>query len=355
MEIALVTDTHAGVRNDHEQFQSYQQKSWNWFFDHIDKKSIKHIIHLGDIYERRQYVNFTSAMRLRLDFFEQIENRGIETHIIAGNHDMYYKNTHVVNALEEVVQGRYKNIKIHTVPNVINIDGLDIQLLPFITQSNYEQSMEAINNPKAPIAMGHLEINGFVMHKGEISKNGIDARIFEKFDQVYSGHFHHRSTIGNINYIGALGEYTWLDYNDPRGFSIFNTKNRKVNFFQNPFIMFEYVIYDDVKDQNIIETIQKTDFSKYSNKYIKLIVEQKENSVAFDLFYDKLEKAGPLDINTIDDTSVLLDNDIDDVDQKEDTPTLLCNYIDNLKMQADSSKMKSFMLSTYKEALQTQD
>ena len=236
--IAMPTDTHAGVRNDNPAFQLYQKRCWQWFFDYIDEHKIKNVIHLGDIYDRRKYVNFMSAKRLREDFFEPLAERDIATHIIVGNHDMYYKDTHEVNALEEVVRGRYSNITIHSVPTVVNVDGLDIQLMPWITDSNYDEAMKAIKKPKASILMGHLEIQGFTMHKGAISDHGLDRNVFDKFDHVYSGHFHHRSTIGNLTYIGALGEYTWADYNDPRGFSVLDTRTKDLVFNKNPHRMF---------------------------------------------------------------------------------------------------------------------
>jgi len=351
----MPTDTHAGVRNDNPAFQLYQKRCWEWFFKHIDEHNIKHVIHLGDIYDRRKYVNFMSAMRLREDFFEPLAERNIETHIIVGNHDMYYKDTHVVNALEEVVRGRYSNISIYSIPTVVSIDGLDIQLMPWITDSNREEAMEAITKPKADIMMGHLELNGFTMHKGAISDHGMDRSVFDKFDKVYSGHYHHRSTIGNVSYIGAFGEYTWADYNDPRGFSVLDTKTRNLEFIQNPYRMFRIAKYDDIAESNIVEKIQKTDFSKYKDCYIKLVVVNKSNPYAFDLLFDSLYKAGPLDIQIVEDASVLIDNEDDvDVDEAEDTATILRKYIGGLTLPVDSDKMKDFMLDIYNEALQVE-
>jgi DNA repair exonuclease SbcCD nuclease subunit len=353
--IAMPTDTHAGVRNDNPAFQLYQKKCWHWFFDYLDKHQIKHVIHLGDIYDRRKYVNFMSAKRLREDFFEPLAERGIDTHIIVGNHDMYYKDTHEVNALEEVVRGRYNNINIHSVPAVINIDGLDIQLMPWITDSNRAAAIEAIKNPKASILMGHLELNGFTMHQGVISDHGMDRSSFDKFDKVYSGHYHHRSTIGNVSYIGAFGEYTWHDYNDPRGFSVFDTETSVLEFIQNPHRMFRIAKYDDVANPDIVEKIQKTDFSKYRDSYVKLVVVNKSNPYAFDLLFDSIYKAGPIDITVIEDPSVLLENeDADEIDEAEDTPTILRKYIDGLTLPLDSGKMKHFMMDIYNEALQVE-
>jgi DNA repair exonuclease SbcCD nuclease subunit len=267
---------------------------------------------------------------------------------------MYYKDTHEVNALDEVVRGRYSNVHIYSVPTVINIDGLDIQMMPWITDSNRKEAYEAIKNPKASVMMGHLEVQGFTMHRGAISDHGMDRNVFDKFDKVFSGHYHHRSTIGNVSYIGAFGEYTWADYNDPRGFSIFDTETSVLEFKQNPYRMFRIAKYDDVAEPNIVEKIQKTDFSKFKDCYIKLVVVNKSNPYAFDLLFDSIYKAGPLDIQIVEDPSVLIEEDDMEVDEAEDTATILRKYVSGLTLPVDTDKMKDFMLDVYNEALQVE-
>jgi len=354
-KVALVTDTHAGVRNDNPAFQLYQKKCWEWFFDYIDSEKIQYVIHLGDIYDRRKYINFLSAKRVREDFLDPLEDRGIETHIIQGNHDSYYKDTHEVNALDELVAGRYTFIRTHSLPDIINIDGLDIQIMPWITKTTQDVSMDVINNPRAEILMGHLELNGFQMHRGTISDHGMSRNVFDKFDKVFSGHYHHRSTIGNVCYLGAFAEYTWSDYDDPRGFSIFDTDTRETTFLRNPYRMFRLAKYDDVANPNIVDKIQQTDFSKYKDTYVKLVVVNKSNPYAFDLLFDSIYKAGPLDITIIEDPTVLLDSEEDvEVNEAEDTPTILRKYIDTLTLPLDNGKMKEFMLDVYNEALQVE-
>lgn len=355
VKIALITDTHAGIRNDNPSFQSYQKRCFDWFFEYVDANDIKNVIHLGDIYDRRKYINFLSSKRVREDFIEPLEKRGIQTHIIQGNHDSYYKNTHEVNALAELLAGRYSYINTYSTPEVITIDGLDIQLMPWITESNREDAFEAITNPKAQIIMGHLELNGFQMHRGSISDHGLDRKLFEKFDAVYSGHYHHRSNVGNITYLGAFAEYTWSDYNDPRGFNVFDTDTRQVEFIRNPHRMFRLMKYDDVEDTNIIEKIQNTDYSAVANSYVKLVVVNKTNPYVFDLLFDALYKANPLDIQIVEDPNVLLDNEEDiEVDEAEDTQTILRKYIGGLTLPLDNGKMTKFMLDVYQEAQQVE-
>jgi len=98
-KIALITDTHYGIRNDNQVFLDKNKKFFdNFFFKEIDAQGIKHVIHLGDLVDRRKFINFNTARHLRKDFIEPLIKRNIDYHQILGNHDVYYKNTNDVNA-----------------------------------------------------------------------------------------------------------------------------------------------------------------------------------------------------------------------------------------------------------------
>jgi DNA repair exonuclease SbcCD nuclease subunit len=346
-KIAIIADTHWGIRNDSSVFYDYFQKSLEFFYDTIEKEEIEYVIHMGDLFDRRKYLNFLTAQRCRTDFLEPLNKLVKEIHIIAGNHDEYYKNTDRINCLDEIVGSRYKHIHIHTNPKDIQIDGFNILLLPWINETNRDESFERINNSKSDVAFGHLEIQGHEFLKGITSTTGSRPDVFSRFDDVFSGHYHHRSSIGNIHYLGAFAEFTWSDYNDDRGFSVFDTDTREMTFYKNPLTMFRMFAYDD----KVNPKIHEEDLSGLANSYVKVVVKHK-TPATFDLFLNKLYDVSPIDITIVEDMNAFLDNDeFSEIDQAEDTPTILDKYIDGLTTTVDPVILKQFMRKVHTEAM----
>jgi len=59
MKIALITDTHWGARGDSAAFAEYFNRFYyDYFFPYLSDNGITRIFHLGDIVDRRKYINF---------------------------------------------------------------------------------------------------------------------------------------------------------------------------------------------------------------------------------------------------------------------------------------------------------
>lgn len=349
MRIALINDTHAGARGDSLLFNEFFFKFWeNTFFPYLKEHGITHIIHLGDVVDRRKFINYVILNQWRKRFFDVLQKEGITMDVIVGNHDVTYKNTNEINAMHELFD-HYDNIKVYTEPQENVYDGLKVQLMPWINSSNYDQSLEALRVTTAEIVMGHFEIAGFEMDKGNIAHEGLDRKTFNRFDMVLSGHFHHKSTDGTITYLGNQYEITWIDYGDERGFHIFDTDKRDLTFVANPYKMFHKIIYDDT--QQDFAFWNAYDFDQYANTFVKVIVVNKQNAYMFDTVIDNLHKAGVADVAVVEDFTDTIIDDGDLVDQAEDTMTILSKYIDGLSTNVDSSKLKGLMRELYVESL----
>ena len=75
MKIALITDTHFGARGDSMLFYDYMMEFYNEvFFPYIDEKKINTVIHLGDVVDRRKFINFNVLHRFKKDFLGGYKN-----------------------------------------------------------------------------------------------------------------------------------------------------------------------------------------------------------------------------------------------------------------------------------------
>lgn len=351
MKIALITDTHFGARGDSVAFAEYFNRFYyEFFFPYLADHGISNIFHLGDIVDRRKYINFVTARHLR-SFINKCSDSGIRLDVIIGNHDTSFKNTNEVNAMRELYDHSKYEINYYDEPTVVNLGGLDIAVLPWICSGNYDESMRFIDETHAQVLFGHLEINGFEMYKGAVNDHGLSVSIFDKFDVVCSGHYHHKSTRGNINYLGAPYEMSWSDFDDPRGFHVFDTETRELQFVQNPYTMFQKWFYDDTKWPNF-EFINGFDFEAAKGSYVKVIVKNKNNPFWFDTYIDRLERAGALDIQVVEDNlNLQLEDDSDIVNEAEDTLTILTKVVDQWETPVDKKRLDNFLRTLYSEAL----
>ena len=297
----------------------------------------------GDIFDSRKSIDYQSLEWAKQVVFEPL--RKYKVYAITGNHDWYYKNTNHVNS-PELLLNDYSNISTFSKATEINIDGLDILLLPWINSENYDESLEAIQNSKSKVAMGHLEINGFKATRGHMMEDGMDTDVFSKFNAVYSGHFHTRSTDGKINYLGNPYEMYWNDVNDTRGFHIFDTDTITHAPINNPYKLFYNVYYEDTPYQTF-------DSTPYENKIVKVIVRKKTNPKQFQKFIDKLYATGIQDLKIIENFELIEGEDFE-MDEDENTLSLLNRYIDESEFHLDKNIIKGIFQDLYRQACEVE-
>ena len=348
MKVAIITDTHFGARNDNDNFNEYFYQFYEGvFFPYLQTHNIKTVLHLGDLMDRRKYVSYKTAKDFRERFILPLKHLKVDFHCLVGNHDIYFKNTNDVNSLQELIGQTSNKFHLYADATEVNIGGLDILFMPWINQQNYIYSMGMIDATKAKVCMGQLEIKGFQMHKGQINDHGYDKELFKKFHTVFSGHFHHKSDDGQIYYLGNPYEIYWNDYNDKKGFHIFDTETLELERIVNPFRLHEKIYYDDSQ-----EDYDKHDVKKYLKKYVKVIVVNKKDLYKFDMFMERLLKANAHEVKIVENfTDAGADNVSDDiVKYAEDTTTLLDKYIDELEIDLDKDRLKNTMRGLYNEA-----
>ena len=339
MKILLITDQHFGVRNDNQHFINHYRRFYSKVvIPFIKASGIKEVISLGDTFDRRRYINFHSLDEAKEMWFDQLIKLGCNHTMLIGNHDIYYKNTLKVNAPHEIL-GEY-NFDVIDKPTTKSYDGTDILMLPWICDDNKSEVFEAVQRSKAPVLMGHLELNGFEAHPGHIMESGMDGTFFNKFKRVFSGHYHQKSTKGNISYLGNPYQLYWNDYGCKRGFHVFDTSTLKTTFYRNPFDIFYKLYYN-----NGVSIPESEDLK---GSFVKLIVEEKGDYQKFDYAVKQLQNIGLGDLKIVEDLSAELECS-DSTLETEDTMTLLESYIDEIELKVDKSNVKSVMRSLYVE------
>tara|TARA_B100000902_G_scaffold264859_1_gene250976 strand:- start:460 stop:1356 length:897 start_codon:yes stop_codon:yes gene_type:complete len=298
---------------------------------------------MGDIFDSRKAIDLQSLEWSKRVVFEPLKNYKVYTSI--GNHDCYYKNTNNVNSPELLLRS-FPNIKIFTKATEIVLDKLKILMLPWINSENYDETCDLIQKTKSKIVMGHLELNGFKATRGHLMENGMDIGVFDKFEKVFSGHFHTRSTDGKIFYLGNPYEMFWNDVNDPRGFHIFDTKTLEHTPIDNPYRLFYNIYYDDTNYKLFNAT-------EYENKIVKVIVRQKSKPKEFEKFIDKLYSSGVHDLKIVENFDIQEIGDFE-IDEEENTLSILNRYIDESEFDLDKNIIKDIFRNLYAKACEVE-
>ena len=342
MKVAIITDQHFGFKKGSKIWLDYFQKFYDEvFFPTLKKEGIDTILDLGDTFDNRKGVDLRSLDWAKSNYFDLIRDNGMKMISIVGNHTAFYKDTNDINTIDLMLR-EYDNIRIVEECEEITVGGLPILFIPWINSENDAKTYQMIQQSTCNVAMGHLELNGFVATHGHVMDVGADFECYNKFKHVFSGHYHTRSNNGSIYYLGNPYEMFWNDVNDKRGFHIYDTDTLKLKTINNPYAMYKIIHYANTPRQ-------MTNFEQYRDKIVKVVVREKDDDKAYDMFMQSLSKVNPYDIKVVERTVNMLAPD-EDIAQSEDTMTLLNTYIDDLSTDLNKSKIKDILRETYQQA-----
>jgi len=235
MKVALVSDTHLGVRKGSEIFLNSQLKFFReQFIPELKEKGIKTIIHLGDFFDNRVHIN-SKILNATIELLS-VDFKDFDFYILVGNHDSYFESTIDVNSIEPL--SLIPNVHIIKKIDVYNILGKDITLIPWVTK--HSEAEEILKNlPNTDISMGHLELTSFDMFRNKVCEHGMNFQLFaEKYKLTFSGHFHTRSEKTFVNgnkivYMGNPYHLTRNDVGDERGYCVLDLETLEYEYVNN--------------------------------------------------------------------------------------------------------------------------
>ena len=150
---------------------------------------------------------------------------------------------------------------------------------------------------------------------------------------------------------------TWSDYNDPRGMHLLDSQTHELTFIENPYSVFQRVVYDDVDKTHayineLCQSVLAVD-SPYRDAYVKVVVRRKTQPYWFDLFLDALYKVNTNDVMLVDDIIVNADGDEVPIENLAaiDTMALMQDYVDSLSISCSKDELNRYLRSLYLEAI----
>src|SRR5258708_4836196 len=112
-QIALITDSHFGHSNSSELFHNYFLKFYDEiFFPELEKRNIKTIFHLGDVFDKQKELNVNTLHKSRTRIFDKLYEEGYKVYLEVGNHDCFLKHSNSINSVTEAYITRYPQFEI---------------------------------------------------------------------------------------------------------------------------------------------------------------------------------------------------------------------------------------------------
>ena len=237
----------------------------------------------------------------------------------------------------------YDNVEVYAETQEVNLGDLKVLFVPWINPENEKETFKKVKKAQCDVVMGHLELNGFKATAGHMMEHGLETTIFDRFDKVYSGHYHCRSVQEPIHYLGNPYEMFWGDVNDTdRGFHIFDTETLDHTPVNNPYRLYYIIYYEDTDHQTF-------DAREYENKIVKIIVRKKSDINKFEKFVEKLYATNVAELKVVENFAIQEAEDFEAF-ESEDTISVLNRYIEEAEIELDKSRVQKVIQDVYQEA-----
>lgn len=318
MKIGMIGDTHIGARGGNPHVRQFIA---SYFRDYLFPKFKELGIHVycqtGDITDKRSSISAFDMDYILSDFIPLHIEYGMEGHVLTGNHDIALRDSNRISWADVISRLSEGFIYSYQAPEDVHFGsepGQDVTIcmIPWINSENYEETLKHIEASKASIALGHLELSGFPMYRNSIcDESPFELANLNKFNKVISGHFHTASKAGNVQYLGTPYHLTWQDFPDARGFYVYDTVTKQLEFYQNPehltmFKVFEYSWEACEADISLQVKIKEPSYLEeefgLKGSIVKVIVKDRGNAKHYADFCNALRRCDLVDYNVIDHT-----------------------------------------------------
>lgn len=247
----VISDIHFGYSSNSQ----YWLDSMNAYFENflipLLKKEYREgdiFLCLGDVFDNRSSIQIP-VHKSAYNTFERICRIFPETHIIAGNHDVFNRTDNELCSLD-MLHG-ITNLYIHKKPYILNTSAMDCLLMPWCATPQEELDVLK-NNIVDGYVFCHTDIVGMKFNKHSDVEHGNTLSDFlSMYRKVYSGHIHYRQDYGTHVYVGSAIAMSRSDIGNSKGVYLIDFDSDSHTFIENTYSPnFIQVNYSDMKGLN---------------------------------------------------------------------------------------------------------
>jgi hypothetical protein len=207
------------------------------------------------------------VLNLGVSIFESLSEIFVDgIYIIAGNHDLWGKDTNDINSLKSLKW--IPNINILTEPISANFSDRSFLFMPWRKDHKTEEETLDQSEPHDVLCC-HADIRGLKFNRYVNVESGSAREKFKKFGRVYSGHIHYAQRTENIVMLGSPYEITRSDMDNQKSVTLLHLSDMTETIFDNNFSpKFKKFFFDD-----ILELTPGDLEPKFRNNFVDIMID----------------------------------------------------------------------------------
>ncbi len=232
LRIAHVSDTHLGYRSlpyqdpltGRNQRSIDVERAFSLVVDDILRQNVDLVLHAGDVFHQSR--PSWHAMRHFLTEMRRLEDAGIPSVVIAGNHDTprYRAGGSVFEVLDVALPQTRISAGYEEEEILLDDLGLRIQTVPHGALTNPDKPVVYANPDLRNILVIHGMVPG-ILPPGMVTEPGeqeLDTELLEPgFAYIALGHYHIKtSPVSRVWYAGSTERFGWGDWEAEPGYLI---------------------------------------------------------------------------------------------------------------------------------------
>lgn len=192
------------------------------------KFDIDYIVNCGDTFHTRGLIK-TSCFDVIQQSYDKWAREGLKQIILVGNHDQEDK----IGEIHPMkVFGNYKGWYVVDSPMCLP-ESTDIVLWPYSNNLSKEDIESFILfEHSSHTLITHWGIEGAKRNDSNIDTNGVPLSWIKPFKRVFSGHYHYRNEISNVQYIGSPMQQDFGEMGQDKGLIIWDSETDDLKFLK---------------------------------------------------------------------------------------------------------------------------